>query len=76
MCALLLCLVWPAACADSAPDLLWDLPIAESYDPPMPVILTTNARRLITRPAWHLGLAGHTDGGGAAVTVQVSTWAL
>lgn len=75
MLALTLCLLWPAACAEPAPDL-WDLPVAESYDPPLPAALTTNARRIITRQTWHLGIAGHSDGDGAAVTVQLSTGAL
>jgi hypothetical protein len=48
------------------------LPPAAPYAPPPPAWLTTDARRLVTRPAWHLGIAGHTDGTGAAVTVQVS----
>lgn len=67
----LLCIVWPLACADPAPPW-WTLPIAEPYDPPLPSALTTNARRLVTREAWHLGIAGHSDGSGAAVTVQLS----
>jgi hypothetical protein len=55
--------------------LLWlwlSLPPSRPYDPPPPPILTTDARRFITRPEWHLGIAGHSDGTGAAVTVRIS----
>ena len=68
-----LCLLWPPACAEPVPDLLWDLPPAESYETPLPSLFTTNPRRIFTSPRWHVGVAGHTDGSGGAVTVQVST---
>ena len=49
------------------------LPAATPYDPPLPAVLTVNPRRIHTSPRWHVGIAGHTDGSGGAVTVQVST---